>query len=73
MATTSSTAPRVSIPRSYNEQEVSELTGTPVATLRHWRQRGGGPDWFKLGRRVRYEHNDLYAWFEAQRRATRRG
>lgn len=60
------------IPTTYDEHEVSAMTGTPVATLRHWRQRGGGPPWFKIGRRVRYDHDDLRKWIAAQQRATKR-
>ena len=40
--------------------EVAEMTRTNPATLRYWRSMGaGGPDSFKLGRRVMYRRADV--------------
>lgn len=46
--------------------EVSELTRTPVDTLRYWRHNGVGPPSFKLGRRVVYRRDDVLDWIEQQ-------
>jgi hypothetical protein len=48
--------------------EVAEMTRTNPATLRYWRSVGaGGPDSFKLGRRVMYRRADVERWLgEAQ-------
>ena len=48
--------------RLYSEEEVFELTGVPVPTLRDWRYRRKGPAFVKLGARVRYRESDLDAW-----------
>jgi predicted DNA-binding transcriptional regulator AlpA len=48
--------------------EVAELTRRPIATLRHWRWTGTGPESFRLGRRVMYREEDVASWIEAQRR-----
>jgi len=41
-------------------------------TLEAWRHRGGGPTYFKAGRRVLYRIGDLDAFIEAGRRASTR-
>src|SRR4051794_29212780 len=43
-------------------QEVAAYLGVPVATLYVWRTRGGGPPAFKVGRHLRYRHDDLQDW-----------
>jgi predicted DNA-binding transcriptional regulator AlpA len=48
---------------------VSERTGVPLSTLRHYRLNGIGPRSFKLGRRVMYAVEDVDAWIEAARNA----
>ena len=51
--------------------EAAELVRCPVATLRYWRHRGGGPCSFRVGRRVLYRRVDVYEWITARRDATR--
>jgi predicted DNA-binding transcriptional regulator AlpA len=51
--------------------EVSELTGIPVDTLRYYRMQQGrgedvGPPSFRMGRRVKYLKSELQAWIRAQ-------
>jgi predicted DNA-binding transcriptional regulator AlpA len=48
---------------------VSQRTGVPIGTLRHYRLNGTGPKSFKLGRRVMYAVEDVEAWIEAARNA----
>ena len=47
--------------------EAAALLRAPVATLRYWRHLGTGPRSFRLGRRVLYRREDLYAWVDARR------
>lgn len=47
-------------------EEVSAMTGTPINTLRFWRQRGVGPKSGRFGRRVVYREVDVRAWIDAQ-------
>jgi predicted DNA-binding transcriptional regulator AlpA len=47
-------------------EEVSEMTRVPLATLRYWRQINKGPKSFRLGNRVAYKRSDVEAWIEAQ-------
>jgi predicted DNA-binding transcriptional regulator AlpA len=58
--TTQSAAPRTLL----RIEEVAELTGVPVSTLRYWRYRdqGEGPPMFRLGRRVVAYADDVHAW-----------
>jgi predicted DNA-binding transcriptional regulator AlpA len=46
--------------------EVSEMTGTPVPTLRWWRAiNSGGPKSGLLGGRVVYRLSDVQAWIDS--------
>lgn len=48
-------------------EEVAEMTGIPLATLRFWRASGHtGPKSAKLGRRVVYREADVLAWIDEQ-------
>lgn len=47
--------------------EVAELTRLPVATLRYYRQRGSGPQTFRVGRRVMAYEEDVLVWLDQQR------
>ena len=47
--------------------EAADMPRTPVATLRYWRHQGIGPRSFRLGRRVLYRRDDVYAWTDAKR------
>lgn len=41
------------------------MTRLSVETLRYFRQRGEGPPYAKLGRRVFYRASDVEAWVSA--------
>jgi excisionase family DNA binding protein len=43
-------------------EDLSELLGIPVGTLRNWRVSGYGPPGFRVGRHVRYERTEVDAW-----------
>lgn len=53
--------------------DVSELIGTPAATLRYWRHADIGPASFVLGKRVVYRRSEVERWITEQEQATRRG
>jgi hypothetical protein len=54
--------------------EVSEITNTPVPTLRWWRHTGVGPPSFKLGKKtVVYSADGLELWIRQQEAASTRG
>ena len=47
--------------------EVADMIRVPVATLRYWRQRGTGPESFRMGpRRIMYRERDVIEWVNAQ-------
>ena len=56
----------VALPKSIiqflNEQELAELLGVKVSTIRRWRQCQKGPRYIKVGAAVRYDHADVAAW-----------
>lgn len=49
-------------------KEVAALVRVPEATLRYWRHLGTGPRSFRIGRSVRYWHNEVLHWLEEQSR-----
>jgi len=53
-------------------KEVAARTRSPVTTLRYWRQKGRGPQAFRVGRRLVYRERDVTAWLDAQRKADHR-
>ncbi len=48
--------------------EVAEILRTPVNTLRWWRQKGVGPEFFKIGRRLVTTVGDVRRFMREQRR-----
>jgi hypothetical protein len=47
--------------------EVAERLRVPMNTIRWWRQKGTGPGFFKVGRRLVTTVGDLQAWIEKQK------
>ena len=54
-------------------KEVAALVRVPEATLRYWRHLGTGPRGFRVGRSVRYWHNEVVHWLEEQSRRPQAG
>lgn len=44
-------------------EDVSELLEIPIATLRYHRVNGRGPNWCKVGRRLRIRRSAALTWF----------
>lgn len=55
-----------------SEREVAEATGNsiPIRRLQQLRQRGGGPLFIKIGRRVLYDWVDVQEWLDRQKRVS---
>lgn len=51
--------------------EVAEILRVPVNTMRWWRQRGGGPESFKIGRHLVTTVGDVRRFIREQRRQQR--
>ena len=47
-------------------REAAQYLGLAVSTLNKWRCHGGGPEFLKLGRAVRYRRDDLDRFLEAR-------
>lgn len=55
-------------PKTYlNAEETGRHIGTAVQTLARWRCEGGGPPFFRVGRKIMYGLKDLTAWMNARR------
>jgi hypothetical protein len=48
--------------------DAAKSLGVNECTMAAWRSRGGGPAFFKIGRRAFYSRTDIDAWIAAQRR-----
>lgn len=63
-------APVPNLPHADDElmsiKEVAALVRVPEATLRYWRHLGTGPRGFRIGRSVRYWHNEVVHWLDEQ-------
>lgn len=49
--------------------EAASYLGLAVSTLNKWRCVGGGPEYLKLGKAVRYRVADLDEWINSSRRS----
>ena len=56
--------------RPLTTPEAAEILGLRAGTLEAWRVRGGGPNFLRLGRAIRYRREDLLAFMEASVRAS---
>jgi excisionase family DNA binding protein len=52
------------------QTELAEYLRKPEGTLEQWRSRGGGPEYLKIGRHVRYQLSAVNAWLESRRRVS---
>ena len=57
--------------RLWSVQDVADYLGIPLKTLYNWRTRGIGPRARRVGRYLRYEEQDVRAWFTAQSETVR--
>ena len=48
----------------FTTKEAAQRLGLTKSTLEAWRCRGGGPDFVKMGRSVRYRAEDLEAFLQ---------
>ncbi len=51
------------------EGDAADYLCQSVRTIQKWRVTGGGPEFYKFGRSVRYRRRDLRQWVEDRRRA----
>jgi hypothetical protein len=57
----------------FSEVEASQELRQALRTLRLWRQRGLGPAWTKIGRKVFYARGACVAWLASQEHRPVRG
>ena len=50
------------------EKEVADLICITQRALQNWRLRGGGPEYVKIGRSVRYQRRDVMKFIEDRKR-----
>jgi hypothetical protein len=47
-------------------ERLAYLLGVQVETLAMWRRRGTGPEWYRIGRQIRYSEAAAVEWLQAQ-------
>lgn len=57
--------PKMDPDAACTEMQAASFLNVSVRTLQAWRIRGGGPDFVKHGRLVRYQRRALVAFLEA--------
>jgi len=50
------------------EKDVAGLICITARALQNWRLRGGGPDYVKIGRSVRYQRSDVMRFIAERKR-----
>ena len=50
------------------EKDVAGLICITTRALQNWRLRGGGPEYVKIGRSVRYQRSDVMKFIEERKR-----
>jgi predicted DNA-binding transcriptional regulator AlpA len=55
-------------PLFLTEKEAAHYLGFSPRTLQGWRPKGAGPEYHKIGHRVRYTKKELEAWADSTRR-----
>jgi predicted DNA-binding transcriptional regulator AlpA len=56
------------IPELIDTEQLARKLGLKPNTLAQWRLTGSGPQYIKIGRRVRYRVIDIQDWITAQNR-----
>ncbi|WP_329005696.1 helix-turn-helix domain-containing protein [Kribbella sp. NBC_00709] len=59
-----------SLERRWTVDDVSVYLGVPVKTLYKWRCHGYGPEAVRIGKHLRYDPDEVVAWFNAQKSAS---
>jgi excisionase family DNA binding protein len=51
----------------WTPEDVANYLGVPIHTLYRWRYLGIGPRAARIGKHLRYDPADVYAWVEQQK------
>jgi hypothetical protein len=54
-------------PLYVDERELARRLPISLITWQNWRRHGGGPPFFRLGRRIVYRWREVVAWLESHR------
>lgn len=62
-------ASSIAPPGFKTQAEIADIIKVPERTLEDWRLNHVGPPYMKLGRHVRYDLSEVFAWAREQRHA----
>jgi len=57
----------LSTPQLVSESRAAEIMATPAGTLRYWRHQGKGPNYIRLGGRVKYDLVEVIEFIDRHR------
>jgi excisionase family DNA binding protein len=52
--------------RLLSVEELAEVTGVPVSSIRKWAGKGHGPRRLRVGKYIRYRASDVRVWLDGQ-------
>lgn len=52
--------------RLLTAEELAEVTGVPIKSVRQWASKGTGPRRLRVGKYVRYRASDVRIWLDSQ-------
>lgn len=50
----------------YTPEDLAEIMGVPVSTVKYWRLNGKGPRAIRVARSYRYQKADIEAWLKQE-------
>jgi predicted DNA-binding transcriptional regulator AlpA len=51
--------------KTLTDQDVADISGVSVQTIRRWRYQGRGPRFLRIGQTARYLKADVAAWLQS--------
>jgi predicted site-specific integrase-resolvase len=52
--------------RLMDSATVARGLGIEIATLAAWRRKGYGPNWYRIGKKIKYAEADIRSWMKSQ-------
>jgi excisionase family DNA binding protein len=50
--------------RLLSVEELAEVTGVPLSSIRKWAAKGAGPRRLRIGKYIRYRASDVRVWLD---------
>jgi predicted site-specific integrase-resolvase len=54
------------VTRLMDSATVARLLGVEISTLGAWRRRDYGPNWYRIGKKIKYAETEVRSWMKSQ-------